>query len=83
VSRAKRTKGDPKTFDLIVLYYFVDFALCYILGSSQVALVVKNAPASAGNLGDKGSIPSLRRSYGEGNDNLLQYSCLKNPMDMK
>ena len=28
-----------------------------------------------------GSIPGLRRSPGEGNGNLLQYSCLENPMD--
>ena len=28
-----------------------------------------------------GSIPGSGRSPGEGNDNLLQYSCLENPMD--
>ena len=28
-----------------------------------------------------GSIPGLRKSPGEGNGNLLQYSCLGNPMD--
>ena len=37
--------------------------------------------ASACNMGDMGSIPRLGRSPGEGNDNLLQYSCLENPMD--
>ena len=31
------------------------------------------------NEGDLGSIPGLERSLGEGNGNLLQYSCLKNP----
>ena len=31
--------------------------------------------------GDPGSIPGLGRSPGEGNGNLLQYSCLENPMD--
>ena len=35
---------------------------------------------SACNVGDLGSIPGLGRS-GEGNGNLLQYSCLGNPMD--
>ena len=40
--------------------------------------VVKNLPASAGDLG---SVPGLGRSPGEGNDNPLQYSCLGNPMD--
>ena len=37
--------------------------------------------ASACNAGDLGLIPGLGRSPGEGNDNLLQYSCLENPMD--
>ena len=32
-------------------------------------------------MGDLGSIPGLGRSPGEGNGNLLQYSCLENPMD--
>ena len=36
---------------------------------------------SAYNLGDPGSVPGLGRSPGEGNGNLLQYSCLENPMD--
>ena len=36
---------------------------------------------SACNAGDQGSIPGLGRSPGEGNGNLLQYSCLENPMD--
>ena len=31
--------------------------------------------------GDVGLIPWLGRSSGEGNDNLLQYSCLENHMD--
>ena len=46
--------------------------------SFQVALAVKNTPASAG---DVGLIPWLGRSPGEGNGNPLQYSCLGNPMD--
>ena len=33
------------------------------------------------NAGDPGSIPGLGRFPGKGNGNLLQYSCLKNPMD--
>ena len=36
---------------------------------------------SAWNAGDMGSIPGLGRSPGEGNGNLLQYSCLENSMD--
>ena len=37
--------------------------------------------ASACNAGDLGLIPGSGSSPGEGNDNLLQYSCLENPMD--
>ena len=37
--------------------------------------------ASACNAGDPGSIPASGRSPGEGNGNLLQYSCLENPME--
>ena len=36
---------------------------------------------SACNAGDLGSIPELRTSLGERNDNPLQYSCLGNSMD--
>ena len=36
---------------------------------------------SACNAGDLGSIPGSGRTPGEGNGNLLQYSCLENPMD--
>ena len=36
---------------------------------------------NAGDTGDVGSIPGLGRSPGRGLDNILQYSCLKNPMD--
>ena len=40
--------------------------------------MVKNPPASAG---DVGSIPGSGRSPAGGNDNPLQYSCLENSMD--
>ena len=49
--------------------------------ASQVALVLKNPPANAGNKRDKGSILGSGRSPGGGNGNPLQYSCLENPMD--
>ena len=47
----------------------------------QVALVVKNSPANVGDTGDMSSISGLGKSPGEGNGNLLQYSCLENSMD--
>ena len=48
---------------------------------SQVVLVVKNPPANAGDIRDAGLIPGSGRSPGEGIGNLLQYSCLGNPID--
>ena len=50
-------------------------------GASQVVLVVKNPPASAGDMGDVCSVPWLGRYPGKGNGNPLQYSCLGSPMD--
>ena len=40
--------------------------------------VIKNPPANAG---DMALIPDFGRSLGEGNGNLLQYSCLEIPGD--
>ena len=45
-----------------------------------MALVVKNLPANIGDSGDMILIPGLGRYPGEGNGNLLRYSCLGNPM---
>ena len=47
----------------------------------QVAWVVKNSPANAGDIRDVGSTPGLGRSSGGGHGSPLQYSCLENPMD--
>ena len=47
----------------------------------QVALAVKNPPASAGEVRDVGSIPGSGRSLGGGHGDPLQYSCLENPRD--
>ena len=49
--------------------------------ASQVAPVVKNPPAKAGDLRDVGLIPGLGRSPGGRHGNPLQYPCLENPMD--
>ena len=46
---------------------------------SQVALVVKNPPANAGDIRDSGSIPGSGRSPGGGHGNQLQCSCLGEP----
>ena len=49
--------------------------------ASQVALVIKNLPANAGDIRDVSLIPGLGRSPGEGHGNPLDYSCLENPMN--
>ena len=46
-----------------------------------MALVVKNPPTNGGDIRELGSIPGLGRSPGGQHGNLLQYSCLENPMD--
>ena len=68
------------------------FSLC-LLGWSQVLLIwgillmsfwTKHSSvgkSSACNAGDPGLIPGSGKAPGEGNDNLLQCSCLQNPMD--
>ena len=42
---------------------------------------LKNLPANAGDVEDTGLIPGWGRSPEGGNGNLLQYSCLLNPVD--
>ena len=55
----------------------------FIIDIKYFSSVVKDLPSNAGDAGDTGcipigSIPGSGRSPGEGNDNLLQYSCLGN-----
>ena len=51
------------------------------LWASQVALVVKSPPVSAGGIRDAASVPEPGRSPGAGDGNPLQYSCLGSPTD--
>ena len=50
-------------------------------GASQAALVVKNPPASAGDIRGVGSTPGSGGSPEGGHDSTLQYSFLEKPMD--
>ena len=50
-------------------------------GVFQVALMVKNPLANAGETRIVGSIPDLERSPGGENGHPLSYFCLKNPKD--
>ena len=52
-------------------------------GASQVELVVKNPPASVGDVRDLGSVPGVGKSSEGGNGSPPQYSCLENPMDRR
>ena len=49
--------------------------------ASQMVLLVQNLLGNVGDTRDAGSIPGSGRSSGEGNGNLLQHSCLENPID--
>ena len=53
--------------------------MCTYIWSSQVALVVKNLLANAGDVRDIGSVFGLGRSPGGGHGNPPQYFCLENP----
>ena len=44
-------------------------------------LMVKNPPASTGDIRDVGSFLGLGKFPGRGHGNPLQYSCLESPMD--
>ena len=62
----------------VSLYIYMCVCVYISYEASQVALVVKNPPANAG---DADSIPGFERAPGGGHDNSLQHSCLENPMD--
>ena len=61
----------------------MDCVVCELklLRASQVALVVKNPLANAGDMRHVGLTPGLGRAPGGGHSNPLQYSLLENPMD--
>ena len=45
--------------------------------------MVKNLPASAGDVRTRGSVPGSGRSPGGRHGKPLQYSCLENPADKR
>ena len=66
-------------FIIVTDLYIINFY--HYIGASQVAQVVKNPAASAGEVRDRGSIPGWGRSREGRHGNPLQYSCLENPID--
>ena len=65
---------------LVTIPVFLFHTELYTNPGSPNGSVVKNLSAKAR---DAGLIPGLGRSPGEGNGNLLQYSCLGNPMNRR
>ena len=57
---------------------FQEYAIVNLYWGFPDGSVVRYLPANAG---DTGSNPGSVRSPGVGNGNLLQYSCLENPVD--
>ena len=53
----------------------------FLTSMSPIEWLSSVGKESVYSAGDPGSIPGSERSPGEGNGNLLQYSCLENPMD--
>ena len=74
-SRAEMVGGKETREGGHILVQRADFRV------SQMALVVKNPLANAGDIRDVGSIPGSQRSPVGGHGNPLQYSCLENLMD--
>ena len=64
-----------------VYFLFINYIHACLYWAFQVALVIKNPPAEAGDLRDASSIPGSGRSLGGGHSSPLQYSCLENSMD--
>ena len=59
-------------------HFLFHFQTVKVMQGFSGGSIVKTPSANAG---DTSLMPGLARSPGEGNDNLLQYSCLGNPMD--
>ena len=63
----------------LFLQVLIFFSILALLTLSDFDLL-QGLP-NAGDAGDADSNPGLGKPHGEGNSNLLQYSCLRNPMD--
>ena len=68
---------EPCSVDIRVRFIHI-YTYVHIYTGFPGGSEVRNLPAKAG---DADSIHRLGSSLGEGNDNLLQYSCVGNPMD--
>ena len=64
-----------------LFFFFFWYVLLLRYWGSQVELLVKNLPASAGDRKDSHWAPRSGKSPGGRQGNLLQYTCLENPKD--
>ena len=64
-----------------VPHKYTRYPIPALLGASQVALVIKNSPANAGDTRDTSAISESWRSPGGGHGNSLHCSCGENPMN--
>ena len=81
-------KGSSQDFGYSSLYYrvgpcpYILHVIVFVPANHELdftgSALVKNLPANAG---DVGSFPGLGTVPGEGSGNLLQCSCLENPMN--
>ena len=65
----------------IIFIIWCFFGFIHILGGFPDDTVIKTLPANAEDARGAALIPGLGSSPGVGNGNLLQYSCLENPME--
>ena len=68
------------SLELLHLYAWEKLDLPFLWGCPK-ELMVKNAPAHAGDIRDMGSIHGLGRSHGGRHGNPLQYFCLQDALD--
>ena len=62
----------------IIELYIMNWLILWYKRASQIAVVIKNQPANAGDIRDMGSIPGSGRSPGGGYHTPFRYSCLEN-----
>ena len=68
-------------FSFLLQLHFISPNLQVLPGVFQVAPVLKDPPANAGDIAELALTPGSGRCPGGGHGNPLRYSCLENPMD--
>ena len=76
-------KDIPKTSSSLVVPPLGHLWMSQLVPNSHFSYLINGSDGKEAvcNAGDPGLIPVWGRSFGEGNGNPLQYSCLENPSD--